>query len=93
MAAPALWAAGRHAEVIEYCIQDTRATLSIAMAADEGRRLWWKSRNGERRSIALPDGWLTATEARALPLPDTSWMKNPPTRQDFFRWFPGGVSR
>jgi hypothetical protein len=87
--APVLWAEGRHDEVIDYCVQDTRTTLEIATMAEETRRLYWRARSGSRRELALPSGWLTVAEANALPLPDTSWMKDPPSREEFFRWFPG----
>lgn len=87
-AAPALWAAGRHSEVIDYCIQDVRATLSLATAAEEGRHLSWITGNGARRRMELPRGWLPVSEARTLPLPDTSWMTDPPTRDRFLRWYP-----
>jgi hypothetical protein len=90
--APLLWAEGRYDEVIKYCIQDTRTTLEIATAAEQSRKLYWKAKSGSRRDLALPSGWLTVGEANALPLPDTSWMRNPPSREEFFRWFPGRTS-
>jgi hypothetical protein len=87
--APAMWAAGRYDDVIEYCIQDVVTTLDIAMAAEESRKLSWKTKSGDRKSLPLPAGWLTVAEAKLLPVPDTSWMKTPSTRDEFFRWFPG----
>ncbi|MGK2856813.1 MAG: ribonuclease H-like domain-containing protein [Thermoanaerobaculia bacterium] len=91
--APRLWAAGQHDEVLSYCRQDSRTTLEIAETAVEKRRLTWVTRKGTRDHLALPNGWMTVREARSLPLPDTSWMSAPPTRDSFFRWFPEGAAR
>lgn len=86
--APKLWAAGRHDEVIDYCVQDVRTTLEIATTAEAVQRLVWKTKGGDRRPMPLPAGWLSVEKAKALPLPDTSWMRSPPSREEFFRWFP-----
>lgn len=85
--APELWAAGRRAEVLEYCVQDVRTTLEIARLAEERRRLQWITRNSKLATLDLPSGWLSVEEAARLPLPDTSWMANPPSRDRFTRWF------
>ena len=87
-AAPALWAAGRHSEVIAYCVQDARVTLALAAAAQAQRRLSWLTRKGTLGDLSLPDGWLPVFQARLLPLPDTSWMSDPPTRERFLQWLP-----
>jgi hypothetical protein len=86
--APVMWAEGKHAEVIEYCTQDVRTTLAVVMSAEEKKALTWKTKRGDRKSLALPDGWLSVAAANMLPLPDVSWMKDPPTRAEYFRWFP-----
>ena len=91
--APKLWAAGQHDRVLEYCRQDSRTTLEIAEMAEEKERMSWLTRKGTREQLPLPHGWLTAREAQTLPLPDTSWMSEPPSRDGFFRWFPKGASR
>jgi hypothetical protein len=85
--APELWAAGRHAEVLQYCVQDVRTTLEVARLAEEQHRLQWRTRNGGVRPLELPSGWLSVEEAGRLPLPDTSWMANPPSRDRFTAWF------
>jgi hypothetical protein len=90
--APALWAAGRHEEVLRYCRQDVRTTLGLAIACEEQGRLRWVTRSGGRGLLALPSGWLTVQEAGRLPLPDTSWMSSPPSRESLTGWFPKGVS-
>lgn len=86
--APAMWAEGRHDEVLEYCTQDVRTTLAVAMEAEARQALTWKTKKGDRKQLPLAGGWLTVTEANRLPEPDVSWMKDPPTRGEYFRWFP-----
>lgn len=89
--APALWAAGRHAEVLAYNVQDTRLTLAVAQACEERGELPWITRKGTMGRLALPNGWLSAREALRLPLPDTSWMSSPPSRERFLAWIPPEV--
>ena len=84
--APAMWAAGRHQEVIDYCVQDTRLTLQLAEASEAAHFLAWVTQRGTRGQMPLPRGWLTVRNALALPLPDTSWMSDPPKRDRFLGW-------
>jgi hypothetical protein len=86
--APILWAQGSHAQAIEYNVRDARITLALAGACESSRALRWITRRGGLGSLPLPDGWLEVKRARLLPQPDTSWMADPPRREDFFRWFP-----
>lgn len=86
--APALWAAGRHAEVLAYNVQDVRLTLAVAEACEQRRELPWVTRKGTIGRLPLPRGWLSAAEAQRLPLPDTAWMSNPPERARFLAWIP-----
>lgn len=86
--APLLWAQGRHSEVIEYNVQDARLALQLAVACERVGALRWLTRKGQIAAMPLERGWLNVSEARRLPPPDTSWMSNPPKREDFFRWFP-----
>ena len=84
--APALWATGRHEEVLQYCIQDVRLTLQLAEACEREGRFSWLTQRGTVRQMPLSSGWLTVVEADGLPLPDTSWMSAPPTRDRFLGW-------
>ncbi len=84
--APAMWAAGRYKEVLEYCIEDVRLILQLKEACERGHRLVWVTQRGSLRQMDLPGGWLTVREASALPLPDTSWMSDPPSRDRLLRW-------
>jgi hypothetical protein len=84
--APAMWAAGRHEEVVEYCKQDVRLTLQLAQACEGARQLAWVTQRGSRKQMPLRSGWLAVKEAGALPLPDTSWMSDPPSRDRYLGW-------
>jgi hypothetical protein len=84
--APAMWAAGRHQEVLDYCQQDVRVTLQLAEACERAHQLAWITQRGSRKHMPLFQGWLTVREAAALPLPDTSWMSDPPSRDRYLGW-------
>jgi hypothetical protein len=84
--APAMWAAGRQEEVVEYCKQDVRLTLQLAQACERARQLAWVTQRGAKKQMPLRSGWLTVTEAGALPLPDTAWMSDPPSRDRYLGW-------
>ena len=84
--APALWASGHQPEVLDYVVGDCRTTLAVARAAEERRGIEWVTMRGSRATMALPSGWLAADQAMKLPLPDTSWMRTPLTRESFTEW-------
>ena len=84
--APLEWSKGNFQPVLDYCAQDVRLTLQIAEACDAAGHLRWKAGSGAIRQMPLPHGWLDVARAQQLPLPDTSWMSDPPTREQFTRW-------
>ena len=84
--APKMWEDGKHKEVIEYCLQDVRLTLQVAKKCELGRQLTWITQRGKAKQLGLPTGWLTVQEAYRLPLPDTSWMSDPISRDGAVRW-------
>jgi hypothetical protein len=89
--APALWAEGRYDEVLQYNIQDARLCLDIAREAERRGELNWITGRGRIGRMPLERGWLSVKQARRLPLPDTSWMSDPPARDDALAWFPSGT--
>ncbi|MBM4088739.1 MAG: hypothetical protein FJ276_04820 [Planctomycetes bacterium] len=84
--APVLWAAGQHETVIKYVAQDVRTTLAVAMESEQRKAFAWKTSRGTISSMPLRGGWLSVEAAMRLPLPDTSWMSNPLSRQAFTGW-------
>ena len=59
---------------------------SLATACEALGVFRWSARSGKLRSMAIPEGWLTAEAAQELPLPDTSWMDEPWLRTQFTAW-------
>ena len=88
--APVLWARGRREEVLAYVAQDVRTTMELARVCESCGELRWVARSGRIRCMALGEGWLTVAEALLLPLPDTSWMSEPWTRERFMGWMGSG---
>jgi hypothetical protein len=84
--APVLWQQGEHKKVLQYVAQDVRTTLEVGLAVANKRRLSWISNSGRPQSLSFDQGWLTAREAMNLPLPDTSWMRDPWPREKFTNW-------
>lgn len=83
--APQLWANGEYHRVLDYVSWDSKNTLGVAEAVDAAGRLNWTARSGRPNSWPCKK-WLTVKEAMALPVPDTSWMKDPWKRSKFYGW-------
>jgi len=75
-------------DLTPFPLQDANATLELARLCEDGGAMKWVTRRGTLSRMPLPQGWLAVRDARLLPEPDTSWMNQPPQREDFFRWFP-----
>ncbi len=83
---PLLWAAGQYATVIEYVSQDVRTTLAVAQESEKRKSFAWTTRKGTTSQMPLSNGWMPVDQAARLPLPDTSWMSDPPSRKRFMEW-------
>ncbi len=83
--APAMWANGECAKVLEYVGLDVVATLQVAQAVDASDMIVWTSNSGRRNEIRISP-WLSVKAARALPLPQTGWMTDPVDRATFTAW-------
>jgi hypothetical protein len=84
--APALWASGEYDAVLAYLKQDVVQLLDLADAILANRGISWTSNNGNPMFVPF-EGLLTVGQCFQIPEPDTSWMKNPPTRLQFVQWF------
>jgi hypothetical protein len=89
--APILWAEGRHREVLDYNVHDARLALAIARETTRLGELVWITRRGTKGRMPLERGWRRVRDALEIPLPDTSWMSNPCSREEFTRWMPVGA--
>jgi len=83
--APDLWAAGEYEAVIAYLKQDVVQLLELAQSVNRRGRINWTSRSGNPQQIRFSK-LLTVTESFDIPEPDTSWMSDPPTREQFIDW-------
>ena len=82
--------AGTFDTVIDDVSQDVRTTLAVALESEKRGSFAWTTRKGTVSSMPLKRGWLTVEAALRLPLPDTSWMSDPPSRHDFTAWLQRG---
>ncbi len=83
--APELWAAGEHEAVLAYLKEDVAQLLELAQSVERRGRISWTSRSGNPQQINFSK-LLTVTECLSIPEPDTSWMSDPPTREQFVDW-------
>ena len=81
-----MWAEGKHREVLDYCVQDVRTTLDLALWVQANKRITWTANSGRLNTVHFPDGLLTVWQCLALPEPDTSWMSEPVGRERFTEW-------
>ena len=84
--APRLWKEGRYQQVLDYVSQDVRTLLQLAQECERIHRFRWITRKGTAQFFDLGKGWLAAKAAYCLPLPDTSWMSSPVSRDQFIAW-------
>lgn len=85
--APVLWAKSRADQdhVLDYVERDVQTTSELAIAISERHQLSWISKTGR------PHTWqvgrlLNVIDSLARPLPDTSWMTSPRTRESCHSW-------
>jgi hypothetical protein len=85
--APDMWAKSLEdrSKVLEYVAQDARTTLQVAELGDKLHGIQWISNSGKLNRLSFDD-WLPVTHALRLKLPDTSWMTNPMSREQFYQW-------
>jgi hypothetical protein len=71
---------------LTYVRRDVEIAIDVAEAALAAGRLKWITQRGRPAEMRLFYGWLTVPQAMQLPLPDTSWMSDPPTHESHVRW-------
>lgn len=84
--APKYWAEGKKQEVLDYVAQDVRTTLELAQSIERRQELRWTSESGKPQALPISGGLLRVRDAIKLPVPDTSWMRNPWQRSKFTSW-------
>ncbi|TKJ30328.1 MAG: hypothetical protein CEE40_05345 [Chloroflexi bacterium B3_Chlor] len=82
---PKLWAACEYAAVLDYLRNDVVQLLRLAHAIQRTKVIRWTSDRGNPQQVFV-ERMLTVRECFDIPEPDVSWMKDPPTRQQFVQW-------
>lgn len=85
--APELWRAGETEAVETYLKGDVEQTHDLAVSIVETKAIRWVSNRGRYQYVHVPK-FYTVKECFDIPEPDTSWMTNPPTREQFVQWMP-----
>jgi len=88
--APHMWRDGEYDAVLSYLRDDVLQPIELARIIEKTQAIRWTSRSG-RRQAAPFDRLYSVQECFAFPEPDTSWMRNPPSRGNFIEWMPGGI--
>ena len=85
--APKLWAAGEHNAVLAYLKEDVLQPLKLAESIQQTGYIKWRSGKGNAQSVRVGN-MRNVLECFGIAEPDTSWMTNPPTRDQFVSWIP-----
>ncbi len=90
--APRLWASGEHKAVLAYLKNDVIQPLKLAEDIQRTGSIRWTSNNGKPQSTKV-ERLRTVLECFEIPEPDVSWMRNPPSREQFVSWIPNYKTR
>lgn len=85
--APDLWRRGEYAAVLSYLREDVMPLLELSRIVYHTKQIRWTSNQGRLNTVNVQKLW-TVRECFKLPVPDTSWMKNPAKRSEFVDWMP-----
>lgn len=72
--------------VVNYCKGDVLRLQDVVGSIIKARGLSWITKKGSLSFQTFP-GLLTVEECLALPLPDTSWMTKPISREETVAWW------
>jgi len=84
---PKLWKKREFSAVLTYLEGDVSKTLELVKTVQDSHVINWVSGSGNFQSVSVPR-LMTVKECFDIPLPDTSWMSNPPQRKTFVEWIP-----
>lgn len=83
--APSEWQAGKHQQVMDYCLGDCQMTNQIIRAIQKTKQVRWVTAKGTISSKPMPQ-LKTVAEVLKDPEPDQSWMDKPMPRSRFYKW-------
>lgn len=88
--APAMWRGTleERMKTLEYVGQDAQTSYDVARLGEERGSVPWTAKSGKYNVLRLSSGkWMTAKEClEYTPRPDTSWMSDPKSIEDYFKW-------
>jgi len=84
--APKFWRDGEINTVKYYLSGDVIQPMKMAWEIEKQNKMFWFSKTGKPQSLYTK--LIPVKECFKLPIPDTSWMSNPPARMDFVNWIP-----
>ena len=85
--APEMWREHQeYSAVMEYLRGDVVQPIKLAEKIVENHGIKWFSKSGKFMSQRCE--MTPVKDLFSLPLPDTSWMANPPKRRDIVSWIP-----
>lgn len=84
-AAPRQWRAGKHQEVMDYCLGDCQMTNLIVCAIQKSKQVRWVTGRGSISSKPMPR-LKPVEEVIQDPEPDQSWMDAPMPKNKFYKW-------
>lgn len=85
--APRLWSEGETDAVLTYLAGDVEQTNKLAHNIDLTKSIRWISNSGRPNACGVLR-LRTVQECFEWPIPDTSWMTRPITREQFIDWMP-----
>ena len=83
--APRQWRAGKHQEVMDYCLGDCQMTNLIICAIQKAKQVRWVTARGSISSKPMPR-LKSVEEVIRDPEPDQSWMDTPMAKENFYKW-------
>lgn len=87
--APEMWRNGEYSAVMDYLRGDVVQPLKLGEVLLSSNQLKWTSKSGRPQSVYTKMEMVK--DLFKLPVPDTSWMTDPPTRRKFIDWMPESV--
>jgi hypothetical protein len=85
--APNFWKQGEYSAVLHYLKYDVIRPLQLAKKIQQIQALQWLSKKGKPQNISI-EYLRIVKDLFTIPIPDTSWMTDPPKRSQFIDWIP-----
>ena len=85
--APKFWKLKEYSAVLKYLKTDVIRPLQLAKKIQKIQGIKWFSKKGKLQNIRL-ENLRVVKDLFSIPIPDTSWMEDPPMRSQFVDWIP-----